>query len=117
MLGAPALHARDLLGAAEIVAVLGFGQPPALTGSLARLTARGFGAIPLVPHIAHIGLEPRSAIQALTLSLLALHGPALPGADHATRQCPVPIARRTGTTEGKEKQGLKSPKKSQPLER
>jgi len=41
MLGAPALCARDLLGTAEIVAVLGVGQPPALTtGSLARLSVR-----------------------------------------------------------------------------
>lgn len=117
MLGAPTLHARDLPGAPEIVAVLGFGEPPALTGSLARLTARGLGAVPLVPHISPVGLELRTAVQALTLSLLALHEPGPPCADHATRTCPVQIARRTGTTEGKKNSDRSRRRKSQPLER
>src|SRR2546425_5819783 len=79
---APALHSRDLLGCAEIVLVFGLGEPPALTGRLARLTTRGTRAIALASHVARIGPEQRSATQALTLSL-AFHGPALLGLDHA----------------------------------
>src|SRR5258708_2395144 len=79
MLATPALHSRDVLRAAEVVLVLRLGKPPALTGRLARLTARGLAAIPLVPHIARIRPEQRPATQALTLSL-ACHGSALPGA-------------------------------------
>src|SRR5258706_9129171 len=79
MLATPALHSHDVLRAAEVVLVLRLGKPPALTGRLARLTARGLAAIPLVPHIARIRPEQRPATQALTLSL-ACHGSALPGA-------------------------------------
>jgi hypothetical protein len=83
MLATPALYPRDLLGAAEVALVLGFGEPPALTGRLARLSARGSGAIPLVPHIAWVRPEQHPATQALTLSL-AFHGPALLGARSCT---------------------------------
>src|SRR5471032_2789035 len=79
MLATPALHSHDVLRAAKVVLVLRLGKPPALTGRLARLTARGLAAIPLVPHIARIRPEQHPATQALTLSL-ACHGSALPGA-------------------------------------
>src|SRR5260370_30588079 len=79
MLATPALHSRDVLRAAEVVLVLRLGKPPALTGRLARLTARGLAAIPLGPHIARIRPEQRPATQALPQSL-ARHGAALPGA-------------------------------------
>src|SRR3984893_12661902 len=75
MLATPALHPRDVLRPADVVLFLGFVEPPLLTGRLARLTARGLGAIPLVFHIARVRPEQRSATQALTLSL-AFHGPA-----------------------------------------
>lgn len=81
MLGAPALHPRDVLGAAEVVLVLGLGKPLVLAGRFARLTARGCAAIALVFYVARIHPEPCSATPALTL-FLAFHD-LPPCADHA----------------------------------
>lgn len=79
---APALHPRDVLRAAEVVLILRSGKPLALTGRLARLTAREGAAIPLVFDVARIRPEQRPATQALTLSLAFHGGPPL-APDHA----------------------------------
>src|SRR5471032_373471 len=92
MLTTPALHSHDVLRAAKVVLVLRLGKPPALTGRLARLTARGLAAIPLVPHIARIRPEQHPATQALTLSL-ACHGSALPGAGSCAAARAKPMQR------------------------
>src|SRR5471032_1126964 len=112
MLATPALHSHDVLRAAKVVLVLRLGKPPALTGRLARLTARGLAAIPLVPHIARIRPEQHPATQALTLSL-ACHGSALPGAGSCAAARAKPTQRVSEEQASHPAQPRKGPTKKQ----
>jgi len=53
----PALHPRDMLGVAEVVAVLRLLQPPPLAIGLAGLSTAGLPAVPLAGGIFGIGGE------------------------------------------------------------
>jgi hypothetical protein len=53
----PALHPLDMLGPAEVVAVLGLLQPPPLAAGLAFFAADGLRAVPLAGGIPGIGGE------------------------------------------------------------
>jgi hypothetical protein len=88
MRGAPGLHPRHVDRPSEVVAVLGFSEPAALTGRLARLAARGLRAVPLMPQIARIGSKQFPTAQALA-SPRALHRSASPlgGSCGATTEC------------------------------
>ena len=66
----PGPHPGHMLGAAEVVPVLGFGQPARLARRLARLAAGAGRAVPLVPHIARVRAEQHPAVQALASSSL-----------------------------------------------
>jgi hypothetical protein len=70
----PRLDPGDLVGAAEVVAVLGPGQPTTLAISLARLAAGRLGTEALVVAITRIGEEDRAAVQALARAVRNSHG-------------------------------------------
>jgi len=53
----PALHPLDMLGPAEVVAVLGLLQPPPLAVGLALFAAGGLRTVPLAGGIPGIGGE------------------------------------------------------------
>src|SRR5436190_1294173 len=65
------LRASNMRGAAEVLAVLGLGQPGGLTGGLARAPTRSGRAIPLTLAIAiaiaTVEIEKQPAAQALAL--------------------------------------------------
>jgi len=60
----PLPHSLDLIGAAEVIGVLRFGQPTSLTGALAGLPTRLLLTELLVMAITSIGKEDLSAAQA-----------------------------------------------------
>src|SRR5438105_2786633 len=68
MRGAPGLHAFDVHGVAEVLAVLGPRQPGSLTGDLARVPTGAGRAVPLPREVAMVRLEKPPATQALALS-------------------------------------------------
>ncbi len=70
----PRLHPGDLIGTAEVVAVLGPGQPTALTLALARQAAGPLGTEALVVPVTWIGEEDRGAVEALARAGRNSHG-------------------------------------------
>ena len=54
---APGAYPLDVLGAAEVVTVVGFGEPSALALGLAGAPTRRLRAEALVPEIAWLGTE------------------------------------------------------------
>ena len=70
MRGAPGLHASNVYGAAEVVAVGGLGQPAGLAGGLAGAPAGSCAAVPLALTAAMVGDEKLPARHALALSRL-----------------------------------------------
>lgn len=70
----PRLDPRDLVGATEVVAVLGPGQPTTLALTLARLAASRLEAEALVVPITRIREEDRAAVQALARAGRNSHG-------------------------------------------
>jgi hypothetical protein len=91
MRGAPGLHPRHMDRPLEVVAVLRFGEPAALTCRLARFAARRFPAVPLMPPVAWIGPKQLPTAQALASSR-ALHRSASPfgGSCSATTEIGAP---------------------------
>ena len=75
MSGAPSADPLGVFGAAEVVAVCGFGEPTALAPGLARPTAIGLRAEALMASVTRIGPEQDSTMQALTTTFLAHHPP------------------------------------------
>jgi hypothetical protein len=78
MCPAPGLHAGDMDGAFEDIAVLGFTEPAPLTGRFTGGAAGVFPTIPLAFDIARIGDEKSLAVPALTSSS-SCHDSASPG--------------------------------------
>ena len=62
---APGTGARHMLGATEVVAVLGLVQPSELARRLACRSARRFIAIPLMPGVARVRTERLMTVHAL----------------------------------------------------
>ena len=83
MLGAPGLHAGNVHGVSELVAVVALGQPGGLAGALAGAAAFGLRAVPLAFPIAMIGIKKEFATQALALARLR-HGDSSTGSRSAT---------------------------------
>jgi hypothetical protein len=54
---APGAHPLDVLGAEEVITVVGFGEPSALALGLAGAPTRRLRAEALVPEIAWVGTE------------------------------------------------------------
>ena len=79
---APRPHPLDMGRPTEVVTILGFREPAALTRGLARLPAAGLRAVSLMPEVTSVRLEEFSTMPALTSSF-ALHRPTSPlEADH-----------------------------------
>jgi hypothetical protein len=70
---APEFHTQDLVGAAKVVAVVGFAQPAALTGGLAGLPTSGLGTIVLASLVTRIGNEKLGATAAFASALCSAH--------------------------------------------
>jgi hypothetical protein len=70
----------DVLGASEVVAIVGFVEPSALAVGLAGFAAFGLGAVALALRIAIVGNEEHLAVLTLTFSLGMSHGPESPQA-------------------------------------
>jgi len=64
---APLAHALDVCRAPEVIAVSRLAQPAAVTFGIAGGTALRFGAEPLMPSVAKVGIEQLFTMQALTL--------------------------------------------------
>jgi hypothetical protein len=80
----PKLHPFDIVGATEVIVILGFLQPAALAVGFAGLLARGLGAIALAAHIAIVGHKEPSTMPTLALSDGTIHRPRSPR-DHDRR--------------------------------
>jgi hypothetical protein len=80
MVVAPLPHPLDIGGAAEVMAVIGFVQPPPLAGRFAGLSAWRLGTVVLPPHVAGVRIKECLTVLALTLSHVTYHGPASPQA-------------------------------------
>ena len=76
----PLSHALDVLGASEVVAIVGFIEPSALAVGLTGLAALGLGAVALTLRIAVVGNEEHLAVLTLTFSRGLSHGPESPQA-------------------------------------
>ena len=70
---APLLHAQNIGGSAELIAVARFAQPTPLAGGLAGETASRLAAITLMLGITVIREEKLIAITALALLLHGVH--------------------------------------------
>jgi hypothetical protein len=90
----PFLHPIDVLRSAEVIFVIRFGEPAALTRRFARLATGSLRTVSLVPEVSRIGPEHLSAAQALPRSL-ALHGPALLAADHLANERSFQVKRKS----------------------
>src|SRR5688572_18277739 len=84
MVLSPQLHPFDMVGAAEVMAVLGFLQPAPLALRFAGLLAGGLEAIALASRVAIIGNKESLTMQTLALSGWVSHGPRSPR-DHDRR--------------------------------
>jgi hypothetical protein len=67
--GTPGAHPLHIRRAPEVVAVLRFAQPTALTGRLAGTPTLRLGAVVLMAQIARIGKKKLLAVPALTSSV------------------------------------------------
>ena len=80
MVVAPLPHPLDVGGAAEVMAVVGFVQPPPLTGRFAGLSAWRLGTVVLSSHVAGVRIKEGLTVLTLALSHVTYHGPASPQA-------------------------------------
>ena len=69
----PRLHAPNLIGSAEVVAIVRLAPPASLTGDLASALARRVRTEALVLDVAVVGSESPPATQALTADRLEAH--------------------------------------------
>jgi len=73
-MGRPPLpHPLHVVGAAEVILVIGFAQPTLLPGALAGLLARRLGTILLATAIPVIGHKQQLTMQTLATARLGLH--------------------------------------------
>jgi len=64
---APLTHALDVGRASEVVAISRLAQPAAVTFGIAGSATLRFGAEPLMPSVAKVGIKQLFTMQALTL--------------------------------------------------
>ena len=77
---APRPDALDVGGACEGIAVAWLVEPAVLAGGLARLPARGLGAVALARGAARVGLKEGLTMLTLAFRAWTSHGPASPQA-------------------------------------
>jgi hypothetical protein len=70
---APLLHSLGILGAAEVIAIVGLTQPAALAGTLADLAALRLGTVNLVMSVSVIRKKKLLATKALATRELGTH--------------------------------------------
>ena len=100
---APLPDALDVGGAGEVIAVAWLLEPVVLTGGLARLPARGLGAVALALSAARVGSKEGLTVLTLALTQWTSHWPASPQANE----------RRIGTWKEENGEGQSAPKKSE----
>src|SRR5450631_1327602 len=108
MSGAPRLYALDVDRAAEILGVLGLGQPGPLAGRLARAPARRGRAIPVALTAAAVDVEKLPTAQALALSGLRHRCSPTGSATSAKSTPPAPAgiqSEQDGASQKKTRQG------------
>src|SRR5262245_32970949 len=64
--------------AAKVITIVGFAEPPPLTGRFAGQPAWRLGTVVLPPHIAGVRIKECPTVLALALSHRTCHGPASP---------------------------------------
>jgi len=104
----PELHPRDIHRPPKIVPVLRFGQPAALAGGFAGLSAGRLRTVFLMADISRIGSEQLTATQAL-MQPWVFHGSTLLAADHQTPTRTQLSPRKTGTKRKKTQEAEEDP--------
>src|SRR5450631_344281 len=108
MAGAPCLHSGHVHGTAEIMGVLGLGQPSGLAGRLARAPATRGAAITVALTAASVDVEKLPAAQALALSGLRHRCSPTGSATSAKSTPPAPAgiqSEQDGASQKKTRQG------------
>src|SRR5215510_11924773 len=71
-------HPLHMGRAAKVITIVGFAEPPPLTGRFAGSPAGWLGTVVLPSHIAGVRIKESPTVLALALSHRTCHGPASP---------------------------------------